>query len=231
MFSINGRNNDGILTIHYRTPKPPKSPREILTCHPRHLCILENRKSRPDRRRRRQPPFDWLAVCANLLGSFFCFRWTDRTCITNNSHRRCCAVLATQRSAHPSSLIKSDISCVDLRSPAQPSSSPTMVTGENTELKQSASSSSDPKPTATASGGICCYWPEQSCGSLPPLPGKVAAGLVGGRGMEFSVNEECELCLGYIHVTAARFCAAILFESSSPQEALCCIAIYVILAV
>ena len=72
-----------------------------------------------------------------------------------------------------------------------------MVTGEDTELKQSASSSSDPKPTATASGGVC-YWPEQSCGSLPPLPGKVAAGLVGGRGMEFSVNEECELCLGYI---------------------------------
>ena len=67
-----------------------------------------------------------------------------------------------------------------------------MVTGEDTELKQSASSSSDPKPTATASGGIC-YWPEQSCDSLPPLPGKVAAGLVGGRGMEFSVNEECEL--------------------------------------
>ena len=72
-----------------------------------------------------------------------------------------------------------------------------MVTGEDNELKQSASSSSDPKPTATASGGIC-YWPEQSCDSLPPLPGKVAAGLVGGRGMEFSVNEECELCLGYI---------------------------------
>ena len=106
-----------------------------------------------------------------------------------------------------------------------------MVTGEDTEMKQSASSSSSdpkPKPTETASGGIC-YWPEQSCDSLPPLPGKVAAGLVGGRGMEFSVNEECELCLGYI-ITAAQFCAAILFESSSSTRSslLHCHACYIL---
>ena len=177
-----------------------------------------------DRRRRRQPPFDWLAVCANcLLGSFFCFRWTDR--ITNNSHRRCCTVLATQRSASVFSHKKRHILCrTGLRSSAQFKS--TMVTGEDTELKQSASSSSsDPKPTATAAGGIC-YWPEQSCDSLPPLPGKVAAGLVGGRGMEFSVNEECELCLGYI--TGFHFVLRFYLNPQAPQEALCCIAMYVI---
>ena len=54
-----------------------------------------------------------------------------------------------------------------------------------------ASASLVPDPKPPAAGGMC-YWPDQSCDSLPPLPGKVAAGLVGGRGMEFSVNEECE---------------------------------------
>lgn len=70
----------------------------------------------------------------------------------------------------------------------------------------------DPKkPSCTAAGGMC-YWPDQSCDSLPPLPGKVAAGLVGGRGMEFSVNEECELygSILFIHCVVFVFLFFIL---------------------
>lgn len=72
----------------------------------------------------------------------------------------------------------------------------------------SASLVSDPKPSAAG----MCYWPDQSCGSLPPLPGKVAAGLVGGRGMEFSVNEECELWPSGSARLPLSFCAANYFE-------------------
>ena len=67
-----------------------------------------------------------------------------------------------------------------------------------------ASASLVPDPKPPAAGGMC-YWPDQSCDSLPPLPGKVAAGLVGGRGMEFSVNEECEFWDIFI-VVSVFFC-------------------------
>jgi len=90
---------------------------------------------------------------------------------------------------------------------------------EVAELKKASAgaSASDPKPPAAAAAAVVasegiCYWPDQSCDSLPPLPGKVAAGLVGGRGMEFSVNEECEFglrfVLGLFTVHAAAFALA-----------------------
>ena len=74
-----------------------------------------------------------------------------------------------------------------------------------------ASASLVPDPKPPAAGGVC-YWPDQSCDSLPPLPGKVAAGLVGGRGMEFSVNEECELygSILFIHCVVFVFLFFIL---------------------
>ena len=62
----------------------------------------------------------------------------------------------------------------------------------------SSSSRSNNKKAKAAAAAEECYWPTQSSSSLPALPGKVAAGLVGGRGMEFSVNEECKFLVGRI---------------------------------
>mmetsp|Transcript_5028 Transcript_5028/g.10634 ORF Transcript_5028/g.10634 Transcript_5028/m.10634 type:complete len:1031 (+) Transcript_5028:134-3226(+) len=59
-----------------------------------------------------------------------------------------------------------------------------------TTRKESKDGNNNNKKKAKAAAEQC-YWPTQSSSSLPALPGKVAAGLVGGRGMEFSVNEEC----------------------------------------